>query len=321
MHLKTYQGVDENLVMRQARRDLGEKATLLSSFSQDGQLFMTFGWDNEDQSQPHAKDETVQNYTDSKILRDQEMFLAAIEGQGLSEDLLNVIAEIMVENLSIPQALSKILMQQSRLYPWEDFLRPASPLLLIGPPGSGKTVVMAKLAHQQCQKDRPILMATTDIVKTGGVEQVVAFARALSLPCLTLPRDGASIHNVLQSVVSTHTVLVDSTSMDPDSAEDIQYLQSLKQAIDFHICLVLSGETSPAYGHAMMKKFSALGANSFIVTRLDTAGNVASLLSLICQKTLPFLGYTHSPLVSHPLSSSEDFSHFVWNRCQKSFQS
>ena len=53
------------------------------------------------------------------------------------------------------------------------------PLLLVGPPGAGKTLCCAKLATRAVLAGGAPLVVTTDGAKAGGAEQLAAFTRLL----------------------------------------------------------------------------------------------------------------------------------------------
>ena len=55
VHLKTYRGSDVQAITARAREELGSGAVLLSSFSQNGQLFATFGWEGKTTTTPHQR--------------------------------------------------------------------------------------------------------------------------------------------------------------------------------------------------------------------------------------------------------------------------
>ncbi|MFN3076618.1 MAG: GTP-binding protein, partial [Alphaproteobacteria bacterium] len=55
------------------------------------------------------------------------------------------------------------------------------PFLLMGPPGAGKTVTVAKLAARSRLKGRSVSVISADTVRAGAVEQLAAFTRILDV--------------------------------------------------------------------------------------------------------------------------------------------
>ncbi len=55
------------------------------------------------------------------------------------------------------------------------------PLILIGPPGAGKTLSVAKFATKATLSKRPVTVISTDLERAGGMEQLAAFTRLLKL--------------------------------------------------------------------------------------------------------------------------------------------
>jgi len=61
-------------------------------------------------------------------------------------------------------------------------LQPVRPILLLGPSGAGKTITAAKLAARSVLAEHETMLITTDLVRTGGAEQLAAYARSMNVP-------------------------------------------------------------------------------------------------------------------------------------------
>src|SRR5512132_3635770 len=68
--------------------------------------------------------------------------------------------------------------------PLEDLLSPR-PLMLVGPPGVGKTTVAAKLIVDAHRRGRKIVAVSCDLLRAGGIDQLQAFTRILGLALAT----------------------------------------------------------------------------------------------------------------------------------------
>jgi len=55
------------------------------------------------------------------------------------------------------------------------------PFLLVGPPGSGKSIATAKLAARSVLKQRQVGIITCDNLRAGATEQLAAFTRILEI--------------------------------------------------------------------------------------------------------------------------------------------
>ena len=64
------------------------------------------------------------------------------------------------------------------------------PFMLVGPPGSGKTITVAKLAARARLAGRPVGVITTDTIRAGAVEQLTAFTNILEVEINQVRRSG-----------------------------------------------------------------------------------------------------------------------------------
>lgn len=58
--------------------------------------------------------------------------------------------------------------------------------MLIGPPGAGKTLTIAKLATRSTPSGRKVGVITTDTARAGGIDQLAAFTKLLKLKLLAV---------------------------------------------------------------------------------------------------------------------------------------
>jgi len=103
------------------------------------------------------------------------------------------------------------------------------PLLLMGPPGAGKTVTIAKLAARVRLAMRSVALVTTDTLRTGAVEQFAGYAALLGVG----PRvagTAAELHDAVADSHAAAVTLIDSTGVNPFDDGDLQRLQSFLDA-------------------------------------------------------------------------------------------
>ena len=60
-------------------------------------------------------------------------------------------------------------------------------MILLGPPGAGKTLTAAKLAARLCLAGHRPMVITADGRRAGAVEQLAAFTRLLDLDLMVAP--------------------------------------------------------------------------------------------------------------------------------------
>lgn len=157
------------------------------------------------------------------------------------------------------------------------------PLLLVGPPGAGKTVSVAKLATRAAMAGKPVRLVTADTVRAGGIEQLEAFARVLRLP-LHRAESAQRLAPLCADLAPGELLLVDSPGINPYSIGDRRELSQLIAASGAEPVLVL-----PAGGDAvdtveMARIFRDLGVGRMVVTRLDMVQRLGSIVA--CSETL-----------------------------------
>lgn len=202
----------------------------------------------------------------------------ALSAHGLSPNVIEKIlcAALPFETEDPLLALSGALTTFYGFAPVE--AEPARPLLLVGPPGAGKTVSIAKLATRAVMAGKAVRLITADTVRAGAIEQLDAFARALQLRlhrAETVQRLGP----LAAAARPGELTLIDSPGINPYGAGDRRELDALIAASGAEPVLVL-----PAGGDAvdtveMARVFRELGAARMIVTRLDMVQRLGSVIS------------------------------------------
>ena len=110
----------------------------------------------------------------------------------LAERLLASAAELPSRD-AIADRLAAALTNELPFAPLSDVLR-APGLLLIGPPGAGKTTLAAKIAARLGADDTLLINADPD--RAGSVAQLEEYADVLGLP-LAVAVDAAALHAIV----------------------------------------------------------------------------------------------------------------------------
>ena len=152
------------------------------------------------------------------------------------------------------------------------------PLLLVGPPGAGKTLSIAKLAARAVLAGSAPRLVTADTVRAGAVEQLGAFARVLGLPLHRV--DGPQRLGAAVAAKPGEPLLIDSAGVNPYNAGDRRELAQLIAASGAEPVLVLPAGGDPHDTVDMARIFRDLGATRMIVTRLDMVQRLSSVLTV-----------------------------------------
>lgn len=159
------------------------------------------------------------------------------------------------------------------------FCRPEAlpnPLAIVGPPGSGKTAVMAKLAAARRVAGGEIAIVNADLETAGAQDRIAAFAAALGVE----PASAASPAGIQSAIydVDGALVLIDTSGRAPADADDISEVSREIEAAGDGL-LVLGAAIAPVEAAELAECFAAAGATHLIVTQLDIARRVGALLA------------------------------------------
>lgn len=159
---------------------------------------------------------------------------------------------------------------------------------LVGPTGVGKTTTIAKLAANFRLRDGIRMgLVTVDTYRIAAVEQLRTYAEIIDLPMkvVTSPRE---MRRALDELSGLDLVLIDTAGRSPRDELKIQELKSLlAEAQVDEVHLVLSVVASPKSLQATAEKFAPAGTTAMILTKLDEAVGMGSLLSVARRVPLP----------------------------------
>ena len=152
-----------------------------------------------------------------------------------------------------------------------------APLLLAGPPGSGKTLTVARLATRLVLAGQQPMVITADGQRAGAVEQLAAFTRLLGLT-LVAANTPAVLARALERRVPGQSVLIDAPGLDLDDPDQVEVLQALLDASGSAMALVLPCGLDPAEAEEIAGAHAALGAQTLIATRTDPRRRLGAIL-------------------------------------------
>ena len=166
-------------------------------------------------------------------------------------------------------------------------------LALAGPPGAGKTTMLAKLAVIcGLATRRPLALLSMDEFRVAGADQLRSYAAILGVGFQALDSVGA-LAQALDEHRGKRLVLIDTPGYGPrdmDRAADLAAFLSTRRDIATHLVLQATMKSADLM-HAA-ERFEIFGASSLIFTRLDETACFGSAFSLSVRQAKPiaFLG-------------------------------
>ncbi len=176
------------------------------------------------------------------------------------------------------------------------------PLLLIGPPGSGKTLNAAKIAARATMSGLDVGVISTDTQRAGGLEQLKAFTDVMQIK-LNKAETPISLRNIAETLIQKKDqVIIDTAGLNPFDTGDVRTLARLMSAVDAQPVLVLPAGIDAEEAGEIGRVFAMLGARHILPTRIDIARRLGSLLCAANQGELSFCDFSNSAKVAEGLS-------------------
>ncbi len=254
MRLKLYRAPAMAQAMARVRAELGEDALILATRRVGDGVEVTAALEPEDHPPP------------SPLLMADPGRLAALEFHAIPNPVLTALrygdlATVLADAISFA-ALP--LGQQ--------------PLLMVGPPGAGKTLTVARLATRLVMAGSMPMVITADGKRAGATEQLAAFTRLLGIS-LIVACHPVTLSRALTRRPPATPVLVDTPGCDPFDPMQVEELTALAAAISGIMVLVLPAGLDAAEAADLARAFAAAGASLLVVTRLDLAHRLGSVLA------------------------------------------
>ena len=175
------------------------------------------------------------------------------------------------------------------------------PIMMVGPPGAGKTLAAAKLAARGSMNGLNVGVISTDTVRAGGIEQLKAFTDLLNIK-LKKAVDYRSLGKIADDLMESHEqVIIDTSGLNPFDKNEVKILARLINATDIRPVMVLPAGTDADEAGEMARVFATIGVSEILPTRVDMARRLGSLLSAAHQGDLSFTDVSTTSKVARGL--------------------
>jgi flagellar biosynthesis protein FlhF len=178
---------------------------------------------------------------------------------------------------------------------------------VVGPPGSGKTTTLVKLAVAQgLTLGRSVRLISTDTQRIGGAEQLQTYAEILGVPFQAV-ETAAALGRVLDSAPPEALLLIDtpgySAAMLQDLGAGMAAFFSSRQDIDTHLILTASMRREDLRSAA--DRFAAFAPSKLLFTKLDETNSFGAMFSESVRLRKPLSFFCNGQSVPEDLAPAD----------------
>jgi flagellar biosynthesis protein FlhF len=292
MRMIRYQGSSTQEVMNRVRRELGPHALIVSTEEEGGVVHMVAAIDRH--LQPLCAQETF-----SEI---KKCLIHHRTPRPVIDHLMNN------PNLegSMPEVLSRLLRGTLHVPPLSTILNDGAPIMLIGPPGVGKTLALVKLAAQCLMENRPMQIFSTDRQKSGACAQIESLSEALGAS-LSVIENPTLLHRAVEAHKAKDLLLIDTPGTNPFDEGERERLHKLVHAAQATVVLVMPTRGDHEYCDEMEVAFKDFDVKYLILTQLDLTPRLGHVITRALDSHYPLVAVGHMPEVAHLLVPTTSF--------------
>jgi flagellar biosynthesis protein FlhF len=175
---------------------------------------------------------------------------------------------------------------------------------LVGPPGSGKTSTVVKLAITLgLRAGRPVQLISTDTQRIGAAEQVRTYAAILGVPFQAVESTSGLAH-AIDTAPPDSLVLIDtpgwSATLLQDRGMELAAFLSQRQEIDTHLVLTASMRAEDL--SVVAQRFAVFRPAKLLFTHLDETTSFASMFCQAVRLRKPLSFYCHGQSIPEDLA-------------------
>lgn len=322
MRLKTFYAKTMSEAMQQVRETLGEDAVIIATREENGGKSVRITAAVEEaEYYPQDRNETkrpnfeVESTPATDIVDDWHQYDEEEEFEGqITEQLTDVMLRHVVPNdvmdsLLATAAMTGLSNSEDALAAAIEHLYSFAPipatsrkaLMFVGPPGAGKTLMVAKLATQAVMNDLKVAVITTDTLRAGGVEQLQAFTKILEVP-LQKAKTRAELTDAIKASQGFDLILIDTAGTNPHDPDDMARIARLADVGSIEPLLAMTAGVDAEESAEIARSFALLGVRRMVATRMDIARRLGGILAAAQKAGMNFCNMTFSPKVTDGVS-------------------
>jgi flagellar biosynthesis protein FlhF len=292
MKMKMFVGRTEEEAMAMVRAEMGPDAVILSTRDEDGRV----------EIRAAVERNFGQKFAAPKFAEPRPMFdetrsqlASALRWHGAPDGFVHMVAEAGSRLGAGMEAINSLTVGIEGLLTFNPINpRPAKSLMLVGPPGSGKTTAVAKLATLLSDRKDPLEAVAADFDASG---QVARLAALMLKPTVTFALSPDHLMKMVRDADDRgQKLVIDCPSFNPLDEADMLRCRDLISYMNIEPILVLAADGHPMEIEDNARAFAQAGCKRVILTRIDAVRRRGGVIAAISSARLSIaqLGSTSS---------------------------
>ena len=318
MRLKSYSARSVSAAMAQIREELGDEAIIVATHEEGGgAVRVTAAVDREgapddgpadaptrEPAETHRGAPASNRNAPPTVGRDEivDTVYDSLRRHAVPSNVSDpILDEVEIVDAGTP--LAALTLALDRVFRFEPFgMGPwATPVMPVGVPGAGKTQTIVKLAVRGLIDGQRVAVLTTDVERTSGLAGLAAFTRALKIDLVTA-HDPTALADGLMTIGSHDLILVDTAGANHLNAQEVGSLAGLALSGKIEQFLVLSAGLDAGEASDIALSFREIGIKRLVVTRLDLARRLGSVLAAAHTANIAFAEISNTPMIKNGLA-------------------
>lgn len=305
MRLKTFQAKNIGDALNQIRTELGREAIIVSTTElKDGvQVTAAVKYEgNENQeviSAPQSLPAPNQHKKKPEVIKTLDLVNSIYQicahhrlTENFRDSWLEVLSPMMTQSSNCLDASLQTLIPINPQ--WINSLHFETPVVLVGPAGSGKTVAFAKLAAHLLSMGKKVKAVTTDCVKAGAIAQAKVYFEAMGQEIIKAPNK-AALSKIFQNLERDEIMLVDTPATNIYNTQSMNALHNLVTGIPCSLTVVLPALMDAQEASDQAKAYKTLNAKQIIISQMDNTSHYGSIVTAPFESGLELACYSASP--------------------------
>ncbi|HVY87842.1 MAG TPA: AAA family ATPase [Hyphomonadaceae bacterium] len=292
MKMKMFVGKTVEEAMDMVRAEMGPDAVILSTRDEDGRVEIRAAIER---SFGHKY--AAPKFSEVRPMFDEtrSQLSSSLRWHGAPDGFVHMVAEAggrLGAGLEALGSLSAGLEGVLTFNPINS--RPEKSILLVGPPGSGKTTAAAKIATHLSEGDSPLEAVSADFDASGQVARLAALMLKVSVTNAISPDH--LIKMVAECDDRRQRLVIDGPPFNPADEADMKRCSDLISRMNVEPVLVISAEGNAMEIEDNARAFARMGCRRVILTKLDAVRRRGGAISAISSARLSIaqLGLTPS---------------------------